>query len=175
MMKNLQKILLPLLYGAVLIISWAGVSFSPGFSESFAACFITAAVPELFFRNSFGRMTALAGSFFLAAGSYIYAAGDDHLNTCLWAALLGTALYAVLQAKEPMPFSEMLLRPVLFGAALFTAFCGLFSTALLPAGLGALLLFAARFKEEDRSRLSLAGLFICSLFLLAPMCFPGGV
>ena len=175
MMKNLQKILLPLLYGAVLIISWAGVSFSPGFSESFAACFITAAVPELFFRNSFGRMTALAGSLFLAAGSYIYAAGDDHLNTCLWAALLGTALYAVLQAKEPMPFSEMLLRPVLFGAALFTAFCGLFSTALLPAGLGALLLFAARFKEEDRSRLSLAGLFICSLFLLAPMCFPGGV
>lgn len=175
MMKNLQKILLPLLYGAVLIISWAGVSFSPGFSESFAACFITAALPELFFRNSFGRMTALAGSLFLAAGSYIYAAGDDHLNTCLWAALLGTALYAVLQAKEPMPFSEMLLRPVLFGAALFTAFCGLFSTALLPAGLGALLLFAARFKEEDRSRLSLAGLFICSLFLLAPMCFPGGV
>lgn len=175
MMKNLQKILLPLLYGAVLIISWAGVSFSPGFSESFAACFITAAVPELFFRNSFGRMTALAGSLFLAAGSYIYAAGDDHLNTCLWAALLGTALYAVLQAKEPMPFSERLLRPVLFGAALFTAFCGLFSTALLPAGLGALLLFAARFKEEDRSRLSLAGLFICSLFLLAPMCFPGGV
>ena len=174
-MKNLQKILLPLLYGAVLIISWAGVSFSPGFSESFAACFITAAVPELFFRNSFGRMTALAGSLFLAAGSYIYAAGDDHLNTCLWAALLGTALYAVLQAKEPMPFSERLLRPVLFGAALFTAFCGLFSTALLPAGLGALLLFAARFKEEDRSRLSLAGLFICSLFLLAPMCFPGGV
>lgn len=175
MMKNLQKILLPLLYGAVLIISWAGVSFSPGFSESFAACFITAALPELFFRNSFGRMTALAGSLFLAAGSYIYAAGDDHLNTCLWAALLGTALYAVLQAKEPMPFSEMLLRPVLFGAALFTAFCGLFSTALLPAGLGALLLFTARFKEEDRSRLSLAGLFICSLFLLAPMCFPGGV
>lgn len=175
MMKNLQKILLPLLYGAVLIISWAGVSFSPGFSESFAACFITAALPELFFRNSFGRMTALAGSLFLAAGSYIYAAGDDHLNTCLWAALLGTALYAVLQAKEPMPFSEMLLRPVLFGAALFTAFCGLFSTALLPAGLGALLLFAARFKEEDRSRLSLAGLFICSLFLLAPLCFPGGV
>lgn len=175
MMKNLQKILLLLLYGAVLIISWAGVSFSPGFSESFAACFITAALPELFFRNSFGRMTALAGSLFLAAGSYIYAAGDDHLNTCLWAALLGTALYAVLQAKEPMPFSERLLRPVLFGAALFTAFCGLFSTALLPAGLGALLLFAARFKEEDRSRLSLAGLFICSLFLLAPMCFPGGV
>ena len=83
MMKNLQKILLPLLYGAVLIISWAGVSFSPGFSESFAACFITAALPELFFRNSFGRMTALAGSLFLAAGSYIYAAGDDHLNTCL--------------------------------------------------------------------------------------------
>lgn len=175
MMKNLQKILLLLLYGAVLIISWAGVSFSPGFSESFAVCFITAALPELFFRNSFGRMTALAGSLFLAAGSYIYAAGDDHLNTCLWAALLGTALYAVLQAKEPMPFSERLLRPVLFGAALFTAFCGLFSTALLPAGLGALLLFAARFKEEDRSRLSLAGLFICSLFLLAPMCFPGGV
>ena len=175
MMKNLQKILLPLLYGAVLIISWAGVSFSPGFSESFAACFITAALPELFFRNSFGRMTALAGSLFLAAGSYIYAAGDDHLNTCLWAALLGTALYAVLQAKEPMPFSERLLRPVLFGAALFTAFCGLFSTALLPAGFGALLLFAARFTEEDRSRLSLAGLFICSLFLLAPLCFPGGV
>lgn len=175
MMKNLQKILLPLLYGAVLIISWAGVSFSPGFSESFAACFITAALPELFFRNSFGRMTALAGSLFLAAGSYIYAAGDDHLNTCLWAALLGTALYAVLQAKEPMPFSERLLRPVLFGAALFTAFCGLFSTALLPAGLGALLLFAARFKEEARTGLSFAGLFICSLFLLAPMCFPGGV
>ena len=174
-MKNLQKILLPLLYGAVLIISWAGVSFSPGFSESFAAVFITAQSAGLVLRNAFGRVSSLLGALFLAAGSYIYAAGDDHLNTCLWAALLGAALCAVLQAKRPMPFSERLLRPVLFGAALFTAFCGFFSTALLPAGLGALLLFAARFKEEDRTRLSLAGLLICSLFLLAPMCFLGGV
>ncbi|MBQ1922749.1 MAG: hypothetical protein II189_02910 [Lachnospiraceae bacterium] len=120
-------------------------------------------------------MTALAGSLLLAAGSYIYAAGDDHLNACLWAALLGAALCGVLHTKEPVPFSERLLRPALFGSALFTVFCGLFSTALLPAGLGALLLFAARFKEEARTGLSFAGLFICSLFLLAPMCFPGGV
>lgn len=175
MMKYLPKILLPLLYGAVLALSWAGVSFSPGFSESFAALFITASVFELFFRNSFGRMTALAGSLLLGGGSYIYAAGDDHLNTCLRAALLGAVLCGALETKEPLPISERLLRPVLFGAALFTVFCGLFSTALLPAGLGALLLFAARFKEEDRTRLSLAGLFICGLFLLAPMCFPGGV
>ena len=175
MMKYLPKILMPLLYGAVLTLSWAGVSFSPGFSESFAACFITASVFELFFRNPFGRMTALAGSLLLAAGSYIYAAGDDHLNACLWAALLGAALCGVLHTKEPVPFSERLLRPVLFGTALFTVFCGLFSTALLPAGSGALLLFAARFKEEARTGLSFAGLFICSLFLLAPMCFPGGV
>ena len=175
MMNHLQKTLLLLLSAAVLAVSWTGVSFSPGFSESFAAIFITAQAASLVFRNAFGRAAALVGALFLAAGSYIYAAGDDHLNTCLWAALLGAALCAVLQAKRPMPFSERLLRPVLFGAALFTAFCGFFSTALLPAGFGAMLCFLARYKEEKQSRIVMAGLVLCSAFLLAPMCFPGGV
>ena len=175
MMKYLHKTFLPLLSAAVLIISWTGVSFSPGFSESFAACFITALVPELYVRNSFGRMTALAGALLLAAGSYIYAAGDDHLNICVWAALLGGALCGVFQWKRTEPFSELIFRTVLFGSALFTLFCGLFSTALLPLGLGAMLLFGARYTEGARTGLMLAGLFLCSIFLLAPMCFPGGV
>lgn len=174
MMNKLHKILAALLCAAVLIVSWAGVSFSPGFSESFAACFITVQVLELSFRNSFARMSAAAGALFLASGSYIYAAGDDHLNICLWAALLGAALCGIFQWKKQEPFSELLLRPVLFGAALFTSFCGLFSTALLPVGLGAMLLFGARYTEGARTGLILTGLFFCSAFLLAPMCFPGG-
>ena len=174
MMKTLQKAALPLLFAAILTAAWAGVSFSPGFSESFAACFITAQVMAVVFRNTFGRVTALLGSLFLAAGSYIYAAGDDHLNTCVWAALFGAALCSAWEWKKPQTFSERLLRPVLFGAALFTAACGIFSTALLPLGGGAMLLLASRYTEKARKRLAFAGLFLCSLFLLAPMCFPGG-
>lgn len=174
MMKNLQKIFPPLLSGAVLVMAWAGVSFSPGFSESFAACFITSQVLAMAFENVFGRVTALAGALLLAAGSYIYAAGDDCLNTCLWAALGGMLLCSLLEGRQQAAFSEKLLRTVLFGAALFTVFCGLFSTALLPAGLGAMLCFAARFSQKAREHQVLAGIFLCSLFMLAPMCFPGG-
>lgn len=175
MMKHLHKTILPLLSAALLIISWSGVSFSPGFSESFAAFFITAQVLELFFRNFPGRVCVFTGALFLAAGSYIYAAGDDCLNICVRAALLGAALCGIFQWKKPEPFSERLLRTVLFGAALFTLFCGIFSTALLPVGLGAMLLFGARHTEGARTGLILTGLFFCSAFLLAPMCFPGGV
>lgn len=175
MMKYLHKTFLPLLSAAALIISWTGVSFSPGFSESFAACFITALVLELYVQNSFGRMTALAGSLFLSAGTYIYAAGDDHLNSCVLAALLGAVLCGIFQKGKQEPVSELLLRPVLFGSALFSAFCGLFSTALLPVGLGAMLLFAARYREEGREELTIAGLIFCCVFLASPMCFPGGV
>ena len=174
MMKTLQKAALPLLFAAILTAAWAGVSFSPGFSESFAACFITAQVTAVAFRNTFGRVTALLGALFLAAGSYIYAAGDDHLNTCVWAAIFGAALCSAWEWKKPQTFSERLLRPVLFGAALFTAACGIFSTALLPLGGGAMLCFGARHTKEVQNRLISAGLLLCTFFLLAPMCFPGG-
>ncbi|MBR7046714.1 MAG: hypothetical protein IKI23_13860 [Lachnospiraceae bacterium] len=174
MMNYLKKCFLPLLYAAVLIVSWTGVSFSPGFSESFAAIFITAQAALLLFRNAFGRTAALLGSLFLAAGTYIYAAGDDHLSLCLKAALLGALVCGALQWKSREPFPERLLRPVLFGAGLFTVFCGFFSTALLPAGFGAMLCFLARYKEETQSQVTLAGLVLCSAFLLSPMCFPGG-
>lgn len=174
MMNYIRKIFLPLLYAAVLAASWAGVSFSPGFSESFAALFITAQMTALVFRNSFGRVTALLGALLLAAGTYIYAAGDDHLDTCVWAALAGAALCGVLQMKKPAAFPERLLRTVLSGTALFTVLCGIFSTALLPAGLGAMLVLAGRNTEEESPWLILLGLLLCSAFLLAPMCFPGG-
>ena len=172
---SLRRLPLPLLLAAACVLAWIGVDFSPGFSESFAACFVTAQLLVLLIQTPFSRWIGLLGVMLLTAGSYIYAAGDDFLSVCCRIALAALLLCAVFQLKAKCGFSEGLLRTALLAAGVFTVLCGIFSTALLPLGLGVLLCFAARFSERAKGWLTAAGLLLCDVFLLAPMCFPGGV
>lgn len=166
------------LAAAALIIAGIGVDFSPGFSEGFVLCFVTAQLILLILRKSAWAWIGTLGALLLLAGSYIYAAGDDHLSLCVWSTLAGTAVAAVLvlaRRGERLPLSEELLRLSLLAVGLFTLLCGLFSTALLPLALGVLLCFAARVLSKTQPWLTLVGLLLCDVFLIAPLCFPGGV
>ncbi len=181
MMSVLRKISLPLLFAAVSALAWAGVSFSPGFSEGFSFSFIAAMIVSLLMQNLFGRLVGVVGALLLTAGSYIYAAGDDHLDLCFNAALAGglicAAVLVLMRKKWELSLTEGLLKCALLFAGIFTLFCGIFSTALLPLGLGVIFCLASRFFERGRAqaRILLPGLLLCAVFLIAPMCFPGGV
>lgn len=169
-----------LLRTAAAALALAGADFSPGFSEGLTAAFMFAGAAMLFCpRTVCGRILFLIGSLCVSAGTYIYAAGEDHLSSCVLLSLFGTAfLYAVLcvllhTKKEPA--AEHLLRAALLFAGLFSLFCGIFSTALLPVGFGILLCFAARLTDRALPWLTVCGLLLTDLFLLAPMCFGGAL
>ena len=120
------------LAAAVLIIAGIGTHFSPGFSEGFAFCFVAAQLILLILRKSALAWIGTLGALLLLAGSYIYAAGDDHLNLCVGITVAGTALGVVLiflRRSGRVPLPEGLLRLSLLAAGLFTLLCGLFSTA----------------------------------------------
>ncbi len=174
------KIFIPilLLQGAAAALAWAGADFSPGFSEGLAAVFVTAGAAALFSPQAiWGRILFLCGALCIPVGTYIYAAGEDHLSLCLLLSLIGTAaVYAVLSVvlrKTKVPLGEHLLRIALLMGGLFSLFCGVFSTALLPVGFGLLLCFAARFTDRALPWLTAAGLLLTDVFLVAPMCFGG--
>lgn len=169
-----------LLQAAAAALAWAGADFSPGFSEGLAAVFVIAGAAALFCpRTAWGRIVFLSGSFCIPIGTYIYAAGEDHLSLCLYLALFGTAaVYAVLSValrKKKVPLGEHLLRASLLMGGLFSLLCGVFSTALLPVGFGLLLCFAARCTDRALPWLTAAGLLLTDAFLIAPMCFGGAL
>lgn len=167
-----------LLQIAAAALAWAGAGFSPGFSEGLSAVFVIAgAVMLLFPRTVSGRILFLAGALCVPAGTYIYAAGEDHLTSCVWFSLFGTVciytfLCMILQ-REKERTGEHLLRAVLLFTGLFSLICGIFSTALLPVGVGVLLCFSARYTQRALPWLTIAGLLLCDVFLLAPMVFGG--
>ncbi len=167
-----------LLSAALTALAWIGADFSPGFSEGLAAVFVAAGAVMLAGpRTVWGRILFLAGTFCVPVGTYVYAAGEDHLSACVWISLLSAlVLYAVLliiRRGKKEPVSEHLLRFALLASGLFSLLCGVFSTALLPVGAGLLLCFAARFTEKALPYLTAAGLLLVDAFLLAPMCFGG--
>lgn len=180
-MKNrIVSISILLLAAAAVALAWIGVDFSPGFSEGLTAVFLTAgAIPLLLLQKERGRVLVLTGALCVPVGTYIYAAGEDHLGACVIIALFGTALcfaalFVLFRKKKERPV-EHIVRFALLYAGLFTLLCGIFSTALLPVGFGVLICFAARYTERAMPWMTLAGLFLCDLFLLAPMCFGGAL
>lgn len=179
MTKTVKIAAAAFLSAAALIIAGIGVDFSPGFSEGFVFCFVAAQLILLILRKPAWAWIGTLGALLLLAGSYIYAAGDDHLRLCVRLALAGTVVGGVLiflrQRGERVPLPEGLLRLGLLAAGLFTLLCGLFSTALLPLALGVLLCLAARVLTKAQPWLTLVGLLLCDVFLIAPLCFPGGV
>lgn len=167
-----------LLQAAAAALAWAGADFSPGFSEGLAAVFVTAGAASLFCPQAiWGRIVYLLGAFCIPVGTYIYAAGEDHLSLCLLLSLIGTAaVYAVLSVvlrKTKVSLGEHLLRIALLMGGLFSLLCGVFSTALLPVGFGLLLCFTGRCTARALPWLTAAGLLLTDVFLVVPMCFGG--
>ena len=175
-----KKIFIPflLLQTAAAALAWIGTDFSPGFSEGLIAAYIIAGAAALLCqKRAWGRVVFLTGVLCVPVGTYIYAAGEDHLSICLWISVLGTITAygssAALLSKEKQSVTEHMLRAGLLFAGTFSLLCGVFSTALLPVGTGVLLCFAARYTKRALPYLTLIGLLLTDLFLLSPMLFGG--
>ncbi len=175
-----KKMIIPilLLQTATAALAWIGTDFSPGFSEGLIATYIiTGAAVLLCQKRVWGRVVYLTGVLCVPVGTYIYAAGEDHLSVCLWVSALGTiavyGLSAALLSKGKQPVTEHMLRAGLLFAGTFSLLCGVFSTALLTVGTGVLLCFAACYTKRALPYLTLAGLLVTALFLLSPMLFGG--
>ena len=168
-------------FAATAVAVYFGVDFSPGFSEGLIGAFLLLYAAGLCVSirwKACGDAFGCVGAICVFPAVYVYAAGDDWAELTVWVTLLiSAAVYIVLRVmtrKQKMRFSERLLRALLITAGVYTLLSGVPSTALLPAGIGLLLLFAARYIEKCGTLLTAAGLLSVSAFLLAPMLFAGG-
>lgn len=185
--------------GAALAIcaAWLGWDFSPSFTMLFLAANLSLyAVGELLWQcagdlrawegpvKSLSRLSFSAGTVFVFPAVYIYAAGDDWLNHCVWIApLMGTALLigAALLCRrrdEPLRAGAGIELWLALTAGSFALICGIRSTALLPYGAGLLLLASARLLSNERETARpwrfWAGLLLASFMAALPALCQGG-
>lgn len=172
-----------------------GMDFSPSFTAMFVVVFLgLTALGEVFlyFKEHryqraltfLGRLFPVLGALLALPASYMYAAGDDWIDACLYAALtasviLHVVIYLLCYRKQgrKLGIAAGIETWILLAAGIFTIACAIPSTALWPYGLGILLILAARRlgdtdadKRLSRSVMA-AGMFLCAVFLVAPMVF----
>ena len=172
-----------------------GMDFSPSFTAVFIVVYLgLAALGEVFlyfkehrYQRAFtflGRLFPVLGALLVLPASYMYAAGDDWIDACLYIALIASVIlhfviYLLFYRKRGrrLGIAAGIETWILLAAGIFTLACAIPSTALWPYGLGILLIAAARrLGDTDADkRLSrgvmVAGMFLCAVFLVAPMIF----
>lgn len=177
----------------VVVIAGVGMDFSPSFTAMFLVIFLALAVlGELcayYGKERDSRVLLFLGRFFLIIGAllvfastYIYANGDDWLtlSVCIApmvAVVLHIAVYFFFYRQWVMGVDAGVENCLLLAAGLFTLACAVPSTALWPYGLGVLLILTARRLGSAGADIRLsrgtmvAGMLLCSVFLVAPMLF----
>lgn len=177
------------------VIAGVGMDFSPSFTAMFVVVFLgLTALGEGFlcFREHkhgriftfCGRLFPIFGALLALPASYIYAAGDDWIDTCLNIALIGSvvlhfAIYFPLYRKQgrKLGVAAGIENWVLLAAGIFTLSCAVPSTALWPYGFGILLMLTAMrladVREDPRlpRGVMALGMLLCAVFLAAPMVF----
>lgn len=177
------------------VIAGVGMDFSPSFTAMFLVAFLVLAVSgELcgFYGKKqdsrvllfLGRFFLIIGAFLVFASTYIYANGDDWLtlSVCVAPAVavaLHVTVYLFFYWREGwvMGVDAGAENCLLLAAGLFTLACAIPSTALWPYGVGVLLILTARRLGSAGADIRLsrgtmvAGMLLCSVFLVAPMVF----
>lgn len=178
-----------------LLAAGLGVDFSPSFTAMFLMVFLAAEAISEICRcfNTKKRKAGLSlakslasiiGILFVIPSVIIYAAGDDWMGACIRIALLVplllyTALYFYLFRKrgKKTGIAAGVAYWLLLTAAVLTLLCAVPSTALWPYGFGLLSIWAAKLAaglEADERFIRGAttlGMFLCTMFLVAPMVF----
>lgn len=178
--------------------AWLGWDFSPSFTMLFLGIGLsTWGVGELLWWCPWGNSTLQtvyksASRFFTCVGAvfalpavYIYAAGDDWLDGCTWAtpvaatALCIAGVLIIRRRGKCCSIGTGVELWVSLFPGCFALFCGLRSIALLPYGVGLLVLAVARLispdREAERGWCLWAGLLLSSLFSTLPALCQGGV
>ena len=183
---------------ACFLIAYKGMVFSPSFTMIFVVigmgfCIVAEILhmvqkelnmqtgPMAMVESVCNRIFYIVGMIWAFPAVIIYATGDDWMNGCMKAAGIGSivvcGIWLVWMWKKREIYggvwgkaAELLIS---LAAALLAVFCGINSVALIPYGIGLLLLIIARvfeWKENKiREYLFLTGLVLITVFPVAPM------
>ena len=183
-----------LLYLIVVIAAWVGVDFSPSYAATFCFLFILLDLVSeiiLLWPKGEGRGRLLraigsalpgVGSILLLIGSFTYAVGDDPIRRNVLLTLVFTAIayialrFSLVKAAGWGLLSKLTLIFALL-VGIFSFLSGFTCPALLPVGIGVLLVIAAWLVRDLRQPktayhlLLSSGYVLLAAFLLAPMLF----
>lgn len=120
------------------------------------------------------RALYIFGMFWAFPAVIIYATGDDWMNGCMCAAAVGSVVLCGIwlgwmwktRGIQAAVWGKALELLVSLAAALLAVFCGINSVALMPYGIGLLILTIARLKEKNDSLIRKI-LFCLGLVLIA--------
>ena len=178
----------------LLIPAFIGMEFSPSFTAWFLyACIclhiggeIFSRWIELFYKGEKSYLKYLfhilfiLGNLFVLPATYIYAAGDDWLTPNVWITVITASIATILLfffTKKEAGLETRIVNSthtwVALSAGIFTVFCGIFSTFLLPVGLGVLALYIAEQLKDKRASYGIfwLGIALINVWLVAPMVF----
>lgn len=126
------------------------------------------------------RALYIFGMFWAFPAVIIYATGDDWMTGCMYAAAVGSVVLCGIwlgwmwktRGIQAAVWGKALELLVSLAAALLAVFCGINSVALMPYGIGLLILTIARLKENDdslrRKILFCLGLVLIAAFPVVP-------
>ena len=122
------------------------------------------------------RILYIFGMFWAFPAVIIYATGDDWMNGCMSAAAVGSVVLCGIwlgwmwktRGIQEAVWGKALELLVSLAAALLAVFCGINSVALMPYGIGLLILTIARLKENNDSLIRKI-LFCLGLVLIAAL------
>lgn len=192
--KTLGTSLYALALLILLIPAFIGMDFSPSFTAWFLYACICLHIGGEIFSRAFellykGEKTYLKylfhalfilGNLFVLPATYIYAVGDDWITPNVWITVIVASVLALLLfffTKKQARLAERIFNSthtwVALSAGIFTVLCGIFSTFLLPVGLGVLALhIAEQYKDKQFSHgVFWLGIFLINVWLVAPMVF----
>ena len=122
------------------------------------------------------RILYIFGMFWAFPAVIIYSTGDDCMNCCMLAAAVGSVVLCGIwlgwmwktRGIQEAVWGKALELLVSLAAALLAVFCGINSVALMPYGIGLLILTIARLKENNDSLIRKI-LFCLGLVLIAAL------
>lgn len=178
----------------LLIPAFIGMEFSPSFTAWFLYACICLHIGGEIFSRLFellykGEKTYLKylfhallilGNLFVLPATYIYAVGDDWLTPNVWITVIAASVLALLlffftkkQAGLAVRIFNSTHTWVALSAGIFTILCGIFSTFLLPVGLGVLALYIAEHCKDKQLSYSVfwLGIFLINVWFVVPMVF----
>ena len=169
------------------LAAYKGMVFSPSFTMIFAVigmgfC-IMAEVLHMFQKKIIkicSRVLFIIGMIWAFPAVIIYATGDDWMNGCMKAAGIGSIVLCGIWLGWMWKKREIRLAVwgktvellISLAAAFLAVFCGINSVALIPYGIGLLLMTFARL-FETKEYVFLVGVVLMAVFPAAPML--GGV
>lgn len=166
----------------VCVVGLIGMDFSPSFTANFLFVFLCvftlSEVIRAFLSKELAKPIAISGCLFLVPSIVIYSAGDNFWRTDMWLAGIFGVVVAIVtiwlyRKKFSLSVWLTILQWIVFvSISVYALLCSITSLALLPYGMGLLLVAISCLQEGwKKNTLAFVGLTIMNIFLWAPMAF----